>query len=135
MSRDLFIDMATVDELVGAVHSAPANDINALLELQMQLSVYGYYIAEHLGELYELYCAREVARKIDFGKYMSETTEPIGKAREIFYVDSDRYSKEKQAEVNYKRIKMVLEQINSVVQVLSMKISYLKKELESSKQI
>jgi len=52
MSRDLFIDMAKVDRLVGAVHSAPANDINTLLELQMQLSVYGYYIAEHLGELY-----------------------------------------------------------------------------------
>jgi len=135
MDRDLFIDMATVDRLVGAVHSAPANDINALLELQMQLSVYGYYIAEHLGELYYIYCIREVDRKKQYGKYMKETTEPIGKAKEMFYIDCDAYKKEKQSEVNYKRIKMVLEQINSVVQMLSMKISYLKKELESSKQL
>jgi hypothetical protein len=133
--RDLFVDISKVNELVGAVSSAPANDINALLDVQMQLSVYGYYIAEHLGELYELYCAREVARKIDFGKYMSETTEPIGKAREMFYVDSDRYSKEKQAEVNYKRIKLLLDQVNQTLQVLSVKISCLKKELENSKKM
>ena len=133
--RDLFIDISKVNELVGVVGSAPANDINALLDVQMQLSVYGYYIAEHLGELYELYCIREVERKQEYGQYMSETTEAIGKAREMFYVDSDAFEKEKQAEVNYKRIKLLLDQVNQTLQVLSVKISCLKKELEGSKKL
>ena len=133
--RDLFIDISKVNELVGAVGSAPANDINALLDVQMQLSVYGYYIAEHLGEHYELYCIREVERKQEYGQYMSETTEAIGKAREMFYVDSDAFEKEKQAEVNYKRIKLLLDQVNQTLQVLSVKISCLKKELEGSKKL
>ena len=133
--RDLFVDISKVNELVGVVGSAPANDINALLDVQMQLSVYGYYIAEHLGELYELYCIREVERKQEYGQYMSETTEAIGKAREMFYVDSDAFEKEKQAEVNYKRIKLLLDQVNQTLQVLSVKISCLKKELEGSKKL
>ena len=133
--RDLFVDISKVNELVGAVGSAPANDINALLDVQMQLSVYGYYIAEHLGELYELYCIREVERKQEYGQYMSETTEAIGKAREMFYVDSDAFKKEKQSEVNYKRIKLLLDQVNQTLQVLSVKISCLKKELENSKKM
>jgi hypothetical protein len=133
--RDLFVDISKVNELVGAVGSAPANDINALLDVQMQLSVYGYYIAEHLGELYELYCIREVERKQEYGQYMSETREAIGKAREMFYVDSDAFEKEKQAEVNYKRIKLLLDQVNQTLQVLSVKISCLKKELEGSKKL
>ena len=133
--RDLFVDISKVNELVGVVGSAPANDINALLDVQMQLSVYGYYIAEHLGELYELYCIREVERKQEYGQYMSETTEAIGKAREMFYVDSDAFAKEKQAEVNYKRIKLLLDQVNQTLQVLSVKISCLKKELENSKKM
>ena len=101
----------------------------------MQLSVYSYYIAEHLGELYELYCIREVERKQEYGQYMSETTEAIGKAREMFYVDSDAFEKEKQSEVNYKRIKLLLDQVNQTLQVLSVKISCLKKELEGSKKL
>jgi len=133
--RDLFVDISKVNELVGAVGSAPANDINALLDVQMQLSVYGYYIAEHLGELYEWYCMREVERKQEYGQYMSETTEAIGKAREMFYVDSDAFKKEKQSEVNYKRIKLLLDQVNQTLQVLSVKISCLKKELEGSKKL
>ena len=133
--RDLFVDISKVNELVGAVGSAPANDINSLLDVQMKLSVYGYYIAEHLGELYELYCIREVERKQEYGQYMSETTEAIGKAREMFYVDSDAFAKEKQAEVNYKRIKLLLDQVNQTLQVLSVKISCLKKELEGSKKL
>ena len=133
--RDLFVDISKVNELVGVVGSAPANDINTLLDVQMQLSVYGYYIAEHLGELYELYCIREVERKQECGQYMSETTEAIGKAREMFYVDSDAFAKEKQAEVNYKRIKLLLDQVNQTLQVLSVKISCLKKELEGSKKL
>lgn len=133
--RDLFVDISKVNELVGVVGSAPANDINALLDVQMQLSVYGYYIAEHLGELYELYCIREVERKQEYGQYMSETTEAIGKAREMFYVDSDAFEKEKQSEVNYKRIKLLLDQVNQTLQVLSVKISCLKKELENSKKM
>jgi hypothetical protein len=133
--RDLFVDISKVNELVGAVGSAPANDINALLDVQMQLSVYGYYIAEHLGELYELYCMREVERKQEYGQYMSETTEAIGKAREMFYVDSGAFAKEKQAEVNYKRIKLLLDQVNQTLQVLSVKISCLKKELEGARKL
>jgi hypothetical protein len=133
--RDLFVDISKVNELVGVVGSAPANDINALLDVQMQLSVYGYYIAEHLGELYELYCMREVERKQEYGQYMSETTEAIGKAREMFYVDSGAFAKEKQAEVNYKRIKLLLDQVNQTLQVLSVKISCLKKELEGARKL
>jgi hypothetical protein len=133
--RDLFVDISKVNELVGVVGSAPANDINALLEVQMQLSVYSYYIAEHLGELYELYCMREVERKQEYGQYMSETTEAIGKAREMFYVDSGAFAKEKQAEVNYKRIKLLLDQVNQTLQVLSVKISCLKKELEGARKL
>ncbi len=130
--RDLFIDISRVEVLVDMVKAA-STDINQLIELQTEIGAYGYYLAEHCAELHSTYCAREVARKIDFGKYMSETTEPIGKAREMFYVDSDRYSKEKQAEVDYRRIKMLLEQLNNINQNLNIKISNLKQERQSIK--
>jgi hypothetical protein len=51
----------------------------------------------------------------------------------MFYVDSDRYSKEKQAEVDYRRIKMLLEQLNNINQNLNIKISNLKQERQSIK--
>lgn len=130
--RDLFIDISRVEVLVDTVKAA-STDINQLIELQTEIGAYGYYLAEHCGELHSIYCAREVARKVDFGKYMSETTEPIGKAREMFYVDSDRYSKEKQAEIDYRRIKMLLEQLNNINQNLNIKISNLKQERQSIK--
>ncbi len=130
--RDLFIDISRVEVLVDLVKAA-STDINQLIELQTEIGVYSYYIAEHCGLLHEMYIAKEYARKQKLGEYLRDTSDAISKAKEMFYIDCPEYRDEKRAESNYRRIKMQLEQLNNINQNLNIKISNLKQERQSIK--
>lgn len=129
---DLFIDIAKVRSLVDSIKECADNDINGLIRLNRELSIYSYYLAEHLTDLHKIWVDSEAERKYQLGKFITHSSN-VSKAKETFNYQTEYYKREKQAESAYKSVKELLNQANNITKVLSVEISNLKQERQSVK--
>lgn len=107
--------------------------INILLDFQLKLSGYSYYLAEKVAKTYAEYSTAEHLRKTKTEVLALEYNldNPITTSRSMAVKDVAQYKDQEICkEVDYKESKLKLDQVNKILDGLMQRISYLKREQE-----
>jgi hypothetical protein len=120
-------------------YGSNTGDINTLLEKQGQLAGYSFYLAEFVGAKHKEFITLEHTRKVEYNQDINTRITAGGSkgASEVaaFLTTAELRIKEKVAEMLYQESKLQLQQVNKVIEAMTMRISYLKKEVEQSKKM
>ena len=113
------------------------NDVNTLSIKMGELAGYSYYFAEHVGTLHKEYIVLEHNRKIEYNADLSARIREGGKigASEVESLlgTAEMRIAEKKAEVHFVEAKLLLRQVNAILQAMTMRMSQLKKEMDTTK--
>lgn len=110
--------------------------IDMLLDFQLKLSGYSYFLAEKVATSYNDYAVSEHIRKTQTEILAMEYVldNPITTSRSMAIKDVKIYKDDEIAkEVDYKAKKLKLDQVNKILDGLMQRISYLKKEQETTR--
>lgn len=115
------------------------DNIEQLAEIQKKLSIYGFYLSEILSEMKSVYNYSYLERKIKFHRAKQryiEQNNPISKAENIATIEvENELKKELENETIAYKFELYLQQINIIINTITMKLSILKKEIENSNKI
>ena len=119
------------------VENIDTTNIGKLLNIQAKLATLTWNMAEYIGNLGINYIELEHARKDAYHHIMMdeerEKTSVKYAEMEAFLKTSDARLREKKMEMDWRKLRLKLEQVNKIIDHLTMKISQLKKEEEQAR--
>jgi len=124
--------LAEVQDLVGRYNSEKPTDPVTLLDYNQDFTALAFYLGGQVGQAHEDYLMREYKRKREHGKYIANYTGAVSKAKEEVFNELPYYADEKKAEAYYKKLKLVLEQLNIIITSIGQKVAYLRAELNKT---
>lgn len=124
MIEEITANVAELKKMSGS------NNIAGRLEVTEKLSQNSYYLATLVGESYEEKNSTEYFWKSAISTYMATTEGPISKNEAVAkHTYKDLYKAHMDADSKYTRLKLLLSQVQVIIETERQSISFLKQEL------